>query len=485
VVTTTTRTTTTASASSSAKKDDDTKKRWNNKMTTKRYNSYNVFFMLERQLLLHSRGGGVVGNATTTKATRRDPVDLSTLSPDVQLYVNLDLPPLCRRYADLPLSHDNWFVEMLSGRDHKRVHKRSHGLVPFGDMARIVARNHKEADDETRGFLNEVAERLALFCAGLEAEEGRKARRLETEAENETDGGALGGGDSQSIAIQGSSLVDQYKFKTTHKDMLKSAPVKAPTSMGTTRYAGSESDANIDWLREIHQPTSPEVFNELYERAINHFKPPPPLPFSYDADVERLKRDLALAESAKIETERRIRILKDQIENVHQARQLNQLQQQRQQEQHGRSLLELWQGQHQQRKQHHDHLIRQGVEYYHDHRLRHYSSSLQQHHTTSSGHPTSILPPKKRVRSSGPDDDDIKSAAASTAIGEVVHYPASSFSSVVSSSTRSTMATLSGFFSTAACKLPVQLDTPLISSKATNSLQHRGKWGGDHRGIRW
>jgi hypothetical protein len=455
-------------------------------MTTKRYNSYNVFFMLERQLLLHSRGGGVVGNATTTKATRRDPVDLSTLSPDVQLYVNLDLPPLCRRYADLPLSHDNWFVEMLSGRDHKRVHKRSHGLVPFGDMARIVARNHKEADDETRGFLNEVAERLALFCAGLEAEEGRKARRLETEAENETDGGALGGGDSQSIAIQGSSLVDQYKFKTTHKDMLKSAPVKAPTSMGTTRYAGSESDANIDWLREIHQPTSPKVFNELYERAINHFKPLPPLPFSYDADVERLRRELALAESAKIESVRRIRILKDEIlEDVHQARQLNQFQQQRQHEQHGRSLLELWQGQHQQRKQHHDHLIRQGVEYYHDHRLRHYSSSLQQHHTTSSGHPTSILPPKKRVRSSGPDDDDIKSAAASTAIGEVVHYPASSFSSVVSSSTRSTMATLSGFFSTAACKLPVQLDTPLISSKATNSLQHRGKWGGDHRGIRW
>jgi hypothetical protein len=309
---------------------------------------------------------------------------------------------------------------------------------------------------------------------------------LETEAENETDGGALGGGDSQSIAIQGSSLVDQYKFKTTHKDMLKSAPVKAPTSMGTTRYAGSESDANIDWLREIHQPTSPKVFNELYERAINHFKPLPPLPFSYDADVERLRRELALAESAKIESVRRIRILKDEIlEDVHQARQLNQFQQQRQHEQHGRSLLELWQGQHQQRKQHHDHLIRQGVEYYHDHRLRHYSSSLQQHHTTSSGHPTSILPPKKRVRSSGPDDDDIKSAAASTAIGEVVHYPASSFSSVVSSSTRSTMATLSGFFSTAACKLPVQLDTPLISSKATNSLQHRGKWGGDHRGIRW
>jgi len=446
-------------------------------MTTKRYNSYNVFFMLERQLLLHSRGGGVVGNATTTKATRLDPaVDFSTLSPEVQLYVNLDLPPLCRRYADLPLSNDNWFVEMLLGSVNKRVHKRAHGLVPFCDMARIVARNHKEADDETKGFLNEVAERLALFCAGLEAEEGRKARRLEAEAEKERDGGALGGGDSQSIAIKGSSLFDQSKFKTTHKDRLKSAPVKTQTSMGTTKNAGSESDANIDWLREIHQPTSPEI---LYERAINHFKPPPTMPFSYDADVERAKRELALAESAKIESERRIRILIDQIGNVHQARQLYQLQQQRLQEQHGRLLLDLWQGQHQQRIQHHAHLIRQGVESYHDHHPRRYSS-LQQQHTTSSGRPTSILPPKKRVRSSGPDDDDIKAAAASTPPGG-----ASSFSSVVSPSTLSTTATLSGLFSTAAYKLPVQLDTPFISSRTTNSLQHRGKWGGDHRSIFW
>jgi hypothetical protein len=32
------------------------------------------------------------------------------------------------------------------------------------------------------------------------------------------------------------------------------------------------------------------------------------------------------------------------------------------------------------------------------------------------------------------------------------------------------MATLSGFFSTAACKLPVQLDTPLISSLQGHQL---------------
>ena len=173
--------------------------------------------------------------------------------------------------------------------------------------------------------------------------------------DKETGGGALGG-DSQSIDIQGSSLFDQYKFKTTHKDRLKSAPVKTRTSVGTTRIAGSESDANIDWLREIHQPTSREM---LFERAINHFKPPPTVPFSYDAEVERLRRELALAGSAKIESERRICILRDQIV-VHQARQLSQLQQQQQQhEQHGCShLIEQWQHQHHERP--HDHRIHQG-----------------------------------------------------------------------------------------------------------------------------
>ena len=68
--------------------------------------------------------------------------------------------------------------------------------------------------------------------------------------------------------------------------------------MGTTRNTGSESDANIHWLREIALPTSTEVFNELNESAFKHFKPLP-LPFSYYAEVERLKRKLALAESAK------------------------------------------------------------------------------------------------------------------------------------------------------------------------------------------
>jgi hypothetical protein len=193
----------------------------------------------------------------------------------------------------------------------------------------------------------------------------------ESQNEKEAGGGAVSG-NSQSIDIQDSNLFDQHTSKRTHKYRLKSAPVEAITSMGTTGYTGSKSNANIDWLRLVTQSTSPKVLNELNKRVINYVKPPP-LPFSSNAKVERLQWELALAVSDKIKSERRICILRDQIE-VHWARQLNQLQQQHKHEQHGRMLLEEWQPQHQ--EQHHDHRIHQGGEPYHDHVSHHYNLSL-------------------------------------------------------------------------------------------------------------
>jgi len=45
---------------------------------------------------------------------------------------------------------------------------------------------------------------------------------------------------------------------------------RSPKDKWIVRNIGSESDANIDWGK-VNQPTSPEVFDELYEKAINHF----------------------------------------------------------------------------------------------------------------------------------------------------------------------------------------------------------------------
>jgi len=41
--------------------------------------------------------------------------------------------------------------------------------IPFINLARIMARNYKEIDNDTRGFVNEVAERLVQHCNLLNA----------------------------------------------------------------------------------------------------------------------------------------------------------------------------------------------------------------------------------------------------------------------------------------------------------------------------
>lgn len=45
---------------------------------------------------------------------------------------------------------------------------------------------------------------------------------------------------------------------------------RSPKDKWIVLNKGSETEANIDW-GEINQPTSPEVFDELYEKAVNHF----------------------------------------------------------------------------------------------------------------------------------------------------------------------------------------------------------------------
>jgi len=45
---------------------------------------------------------------------------------------------------------------------------------------------------------------------------------------------------------------------------------RSPGDKWIVKNIGSESDANMDWGK-VNQPTSPEVFDELYEKAINHF----------------------------------------------------------------------------------------------------------------------------------------------------------------------------------------------------------------------
>lgn len=45
---------------------------------------------------------------------------------------------------------------------------------------------------------------------------------------------------------------------------------RSPNDKWIVKNEGSESEANLDW-GEVNQPTSPEIFEELYEKAVNHF----------------------------------------------------------------------------------------------------------------------------------------------------------------------------------------------------------------------
>ncbi len=45
---------------------------------------------------------------------------------------------------------------------------------------------------------------------------------------------------------------------------------RSPKDKWIVKNIGSESDENIDWGK-VNQPTTPEVFDELYEKAVKHF----------------------------------------------------------------------------------------------------------------------------------------------------------------------------------------------------------------------
>lgn len=154
------------------------------KRNNKRYNPYNIFFMLERQLMLHARGGGV--NAL------QNPIDTS-ISPLAHPNKRLILPPLsaCRRYTHLPLTN-NWFLELQATqqKNKKRLHRKTHGLIPFREMAQTCAKNYREMDFETKRFVNEVVNSLGRHCEELEkiaGKEDRKEKRVEGGKKREDD----------------------------------------------------------------------------------------------------------------------------------------------------------------------------------------------------------------------------------------------------------------------------------------------------------
>jgi hypothetical protein len=249
---------------------------------TKRYNKFSVFFMLERQLFLQSQGK--VCNAATVrrdKGSNSEGADTASHSSEIAKYASLDLPPLCGRYANIPLSSKGkgWFVDLLEANREDEI---LHSGFAFADLSRLAARkfamsNYRVVDNATRSFLNDVAERLAVFYGPEEpTEPARRVTNKEEDAKERREGGTC-------LPVVGHA-----------------APPAAPS--------------------RLQNP--PESFT---------LPPPPPMPFTYDVELRRLQEELQLAVSSYNDSNRRISIILDIFLERHHQYEQQQLSLQREQ----------------------------------------------------------------------------------------------------------------------------------------------------------
>ena len=288
------------------------------KSSMKRYNNYNIFFMLERQrLLLQSRGGAMAitvgGVATYSVVTQAvDSVEVNNrprpssnditkeeenLRP-VRCYTNLVLPALCRRYADLPLSRNNWFEELVATRDSKRRHCKRQGLIPFVDLARMIATNYREVDDETKAFVNEAALRIALYNHDLESKEMKKWE------------------DSVELVI---SPCPTDRMGLTQKEMKGEKEVGTKTLLKNDDPSKNNKARDGAILTMMTTQLPPRIVHSatMMPRTLTASALPSPM-VSYDFELARLRREAEMAAFARIEIEQRITQL--QMQHYHQLR---------------------------------------------------------------------------------------------------------------------------------------------------------------------
>lgn len=246
------------------KKKKKMKKPQKDEKRIKKYNNFNIFFMLERQLLLQSRGGGI--DAIAKKIDTKD-------HPMVK-HKAITLPPLPRRYNHLPLT-SNWFLELLSNQGKKRPHRKSHGLIPFKELAQTVAKNYREIDEDTQSFVNEVAERLGWHVQEVEAIEAK-----EWEDDDDEDDFPKSKKGKKRKKKDGDSGLSSQEAETIQQlmGMKSTSPISSQMSPGRVPIPGKLSDF----------------------------------------EAKRLQLELIKATSSRIESERRIQTLHDQMA-AHQA----------------------------------------------------------------------------------------------------------------------------------------------------------------------
>ncbi|EJK74621.1 hypothetical protein THAOC_03689 [Thalassiosira oceanica] len=129
-------------------------------LKVKPYNRYNLFFILERELILQKN------NPTY------DPLETFRAPDFLTGFEGIEMPSeLPKRYSKLVLP-PGWY---LPGRNKRRSHTKSHGLMAFTDLSRGVAQNYRTIDKETFNFLDAVAKSLMKRSREIKARGGLKS----------------------------------------------------------------------------------------------------------------------------------------------------------------------------------------------------------------------------------------------------------------------------------------------------------------------
>ena len=125
---------------------------------------------------------GSDGRVSNVLKENQSKLNTSTLA--YKMYQNLSLPPLPQRYQCLNLP-SHWFIDVVHNQKKRRAHRKSHGLIPFKELAQIIARNHKSADYETRSFCQDVASTLMDHNMAMQVEFTRARGQRDASAAQE------------------------------------------------------------------------------------------------------------------------------------------------------------------------------------------------------------------------------------------------------------------------------------------------------------
>jgi len=123
------------------------------------HNAYNIYFILERQRLIDE----MESRMWDPDAVKKEKEEFSLHDLTGSGYDFLSLPDFPPRFINLNMPH-GWYVP---GRNSKRKHVRSHGLLSFNELTKTISSSWKVLDNETKQYCYAVAEIITKRYKGL------------------------------------------------------------------------------------------------------------------------------------------------------------------------------------------------------------------------------------------------------------------------------------------------------------------------------